>query len=211
MRLACQIAAFGFLAYAVAAAPLTQALKPAQAASVATLSRTFQEEERLAAAQQGLSDQDKTFLMSAAQGEMLQLELSRVASTHAKIATVRRFAGQTAQFIGRAKVQLLKVSGEFGVSLPKILPDEVETARQAVAAAQNFDREYLLRIMRDAEAATRLYKDESANGKNPVVAQYAREMLPRLTQHYRNALHLSATINAPVANARREHAPTRKS
>jgi putative membrane protein len=205
MKLACQIAAFGFLAYAVAAAPLTHALKPAEAAS------RFQEEERLAAAQEGLSDQDRAFVMSAARGEMLQLELSRVAITHGKTAAVRRFAGQTAQFIGRAKVQLLKVAGEFGVSLPKTLPDEVENSRQALGAAQNFDREYLLRIMRDAEATTHLYKDESANGKNPVVSQYAREMLPRLTQHYRNALHLSATISAPVANAKREHAPTRKS
>ena len=153
MKLASQIAAFGFLIYAVAAAPLTHALKPAQAAATASAPRSFQEEERLAAAQEGLSDQDKTFLMSATQGEMLQLELSRLAITHARIGSVRRFAGQTAQFIGRAKVQLEKVAGEFGVSLPKIVPDEVHDARQELAASHNLDRDYLLRIMSDAEAA----------------------------------------------------------
>jgi putative membrane protein len=208
MRLACQIAAFGFLVYAVAAAPLTHAIKPAQAAAT---NRSFEQEERLAAAQEGLSEQDRTFLMSAVQGEMLQLELSRLTIMHSKNAAVRRFAGQTEQFIGRAKIQLQKVADEFGVSFPKILPDEVQRARETLASAPNLDREYLLRIMTDAEAATHLYKDEGGSGKNPVVAQYAREMLPRLTQHYRNALRLSASLNAPVANARREHTPPRKS
>jgi putative membrane protein len=210
MKLATQIAAFGFLIYAVAAAPLTHALKPVQPAAAA-VPRSFQEEERLAAAQEGLSDQDKSFLMSAAQGEMLQLELSRVAITRAKLASVRRFAGQTAQFIGRAKLQLEKVADEFGVSLPKIVPDQVHVARTDLTSSRNLDRDYLLRIMTDAVAATHLYKDESGNGKNPVVAQYAREMLPRLTQHYRNALHLSATLNAPVANAKHESNVQRKS
>src|SRR5438105_290443 len=74
------------------------------------------------------------------------------------------------------------------------------TTPAAAAVPRSFQEE-------DAEAATHLYKEEASSGKNPVVAQYAREMLPRLSQHYRNALRLSATINAPVAAAKRDHIP----
>src|SRR5437763_16425987 len=60
----------------------------------------FPELQRRGAAQEGLSDRDKGFLMMAAQSEMLQLELSRVAIARTKTAAVRRFAGATAQFMG---------------------------------------------------------------------------------------------------------------
>jgi len=206
MKLACQLAAFGFLLYAIASAPLTHILNPTTPAAAA-VPRSFQEEERRAAAQEGVSGQDKSFLMTAAEGEMLQLELSKVAIKHAKTLAVRRFAGQTAQFIDRAEIRLSKVASEFGLSLPAAPSGDVQHAAQLLAGTQNIDREYLLRIIADAEAATHLYKEEASSGKNPVVAQYARELLPRLSQHYRNALRLSAAINAPVAAAKRDHIP----
>ncbi len=214
MKLACQVAAFGFLLYAVAAAPVMHAANagtPAAAGAQQPAPRSFQEVERRAAAQEGLSGQDKTFLMTAAQGEMLQRELSRVAKTRAKNPAVRRFAAQTEQFISRAEERLTRVAGEFGMSLPQTVPDDVMKAQQTLSGAQNPDREYVQGILSDTRQVTDLYKEEASSGKNPVLSQYAREMLPRLSQHYRNALRLSATINAPIATIKREHIPSHKS
>src|SRR5207237_8975290 len=109
--------------------------------------RSCEEEERRAAAQEVVSGQDKSFLMTAAEGEMLQLELSKVAIKHAKAVAVRRFAGHTAQFIGRAEIRLSKVASEFGLSLPAAPSGDVQNAAQSLAGTQTIDRKYLLRIM----------------------------------------------------------------
>ena len=156
---------------------------------------SFPELQRRGAAQEGLSDQDKGFLMMAAQSEMLQMELSKVAIARAKIPAVRRFAGATAQFMGRTASRLNNIASEFGMSLPRIAPDDVENARIALSKSRDSDREYLTGILADTKTSSNLYRDESSRGTNPVVAQYAREMSPRLTQHYRNASRLSATIS----------------
>ena len=167
--------------------------------------------ERRAAAQEGVSDQDKTFLMTAVQAKMLQLELSRVALVHTKNPAVRRFAAATAQFMGKTGSRLDDIANEFGISLPRISPDEVANAQAALIRSKDSDHEYLTRILADTKNSTILYKDESSRGKNPVVVQYAREMSPKLTQHYRNASRLLATINRDVEARRLRTSPASRS
>jgi predicted outer membrane protein len=133
-----------------------------------------------------------------------------VAITHAKTPAARRFAGATAQFMGRTASRLNNIANEFGMSLPKTAPDEVENARLALNKSRDTDREYLTGILADTKTSLDLYKDESSRGTNPVVAQYAREMSPRLTQHYRNASRLLATINR-ADEARHLRAPRARS
>ncbi len=164
---------------------------------------TFPELQRRAAAQEGLSGQDRTFLMSAVEGERLQRELSKLEMTRAKHIAVRRFAEATEKYMGRTEARLDHIAGEFGLSLPQIVPENASNAQSDLGKAANPDREYLLRIVADTNQSNMLYKEEAASGTNPVITQYAREMLPRLSQHYRNTLRLMATISAPVVAARR--------
>jgi predicted outer membrane protein len=180
----------------------------APAASVQTSdSSSFPELERRAAAQEGLSDQDKGFLMAAVQAEMLQRELSRVAIARARNAAVRHFAEATGEFMGKTESQLNDIAKEFGMSLPRIAPDKVEIAKVALGKSKDSNREYLTRILADTKTESHLYKDESVKGQNPVIVQYAREMFPRLSQHYRNAARLWATMRSPAAEARQLRTP----
>src|SRR5579871_806280 len=159
-----------------ATAGATTPAAPAQQAAPA-----FPEIQRRAAAQEGLSGQDRTFLMTAVEGENLQRELSKLAITRAKHATVRQFAVATEAYMGRTEARLDHVAREFGFSLPEIVPENVQNAQSDLGKASNTDREYLLRIVADTTQVSNLYKEEASSGKNPVMAQFAREMLPRLT------------------------------
>ncbi len=166
---------------------------PAPANSSAPIGHSaFPEVERRAAAQEGLSEQDKTFLMTAAQSQMLQLEVSRVAIKRAKSPGIRRFAEATVKFIGGANRRLENIASEFGMSLPKIPPDDVQNAHQALDQASDPDHDYLAGIISDTAKIDDLYKEEASSAKNPVLARYAQEALPRLRQHYRNAHNLLA-------------------
>ncbi len=140
--------------------------------------------------------------MTAVEGERLQRELSKVAIARAKNSTVRRFAAATERYMGNVEARLHRLASEFGLSLPQILPENAQNAQNDLSRAGNPDREYLLRIVADTNRADTLYKEEARSGKNPVMAQYAREMLPRLSQHYRNTLHVMAAVNGPVVAAR---------
>jgi putative membrane protein len=205
-----RLVAFVFIIYSVVSlAPKASSagdLAPAATAPATSAQRSdassFPELERRAAAQEGLSDQDKMFLMTAVQGQMLQLELSRVAISRTTRAAVRRFAGATFQFMNKTGSRLNEIAREFGVSLPRTAPDEVENARIALSKSRDSNREYLTRIVADTQQISNLYRDESSRGTNPVIVQFAREMSPRLLQHHRNASRLLATINSPVAGAK---------
>lgn len=214
-----RVFAFFYVVYCVvapapkagAAADPTTAATPAATVQRNDASR-FSELERRAAAQEGLSDADRSFVMTAVQAEMLQLELSRVATAHARTPAVRRFAEATAKFMRDTASRLGKIADEFGMSLPRTVPDDVEKTQIALRKSRNPDREYLTRIVADTAQARDLYKDESSKGKNPVVVQFAREMSPRLTQHHRNALRLLATVNSrETATSRLRTVPDRKS
>lgn len=181
----------GFAVGAPAAAQVSAGQVSAELAQWNERSR-FSEIERRAAAQEGLSERDKAFLMTAAQSQMLQLEVSRVAIERTKNPQIRHFAEATVEFVGRAKEHLDGIAREFGMSLPKIPPEEVQNAHQALGKAADPDHEYLRSILADITKVSDLYKDESSNGKNPVLAQYAQAALPRLRQHYRNAHNLLA-------------------
>jgi putative membrane protein len=211
--------AFAYVLYCVVAVvPKTAAAadlaggaaKPAATVQHNDASR-FSELERRAAAQEGLSDADRAFLMTAVQAEMLQLELSSVATAHARSPAVRHFAEATSRFMRKTASRLGGIAKEFGVSLPNTVPDEVERTQSALSKLKDPDREYLTRIAADTTQARDLYQDESSKGKNPVVVQFAREMSPRLTQHHHNALRLLATMDgrhvAETARSRTTPAP----
>ena len=66
--------------------------------------------------------------MTAAQSQMLQLDASRVAIKRTRNPGIRRFAEATVKYVGQAQRRLEMIAGEFGVSLPKIPPDEVQTS-----------------------------------------------------------------------------------
>lgn len=190
----CRLASLGCLMYGIAVftAPAYSAADVRTGTAERSAPSAFSDTERRAAAQEGLSERDKTFLMTAAQSQMLQLEVSQVAIKRAKNAGIRRFAEATVKFIGGANRHLENIASEFGMSLPKIPPDEVQNARQALDRAADPDLEYLAGIASDTAKITGLYKDESTSAKNPVLARYAQEALPRLRQHYRNAHDLLA-------------------
>ncbi len=168
-----RLVAFFYVVYCVVAlapqagsAPDLAARAAAPATSVQRSGPSgFPELERRAAAQEGLSDHDRTFLMTAVQAEMLQLELSRVAIAHARNPAVRHFAEATAQFMGKTASRLDGVANEFGVSLRRIVPDEVEKAQIALGKSKDPDREYLTRILADTARASSRYRDESSRGE----------------------------------------------
>lgn len=199
MSLEYRLAFFGCLVLGLATVAIpadSAAGSPAAAqlsAEPAHPDKQFSEVERRAAAQEGLSERDKAFLMTAAQSQMLQLEVSRVAIHRAKNPQTRRFAEDTVKFVVMAKDHLDAIANEFGMSLPKTLPDQVQNAHQALDKAADPDREYVLGIISDLSNVSTLYRDESRNGKNPVLARYAQEALPRLRQHYRSAENLLDT------------------
>lgn len=191
ISLACLFCGLAVLTTSVASATGAPAAAQSAAGQAEENERSrFSEVERRAAAQEGLSQRDKTFLMTAAQSQMLQLEVSKVAIKRTKNPGIRHFAEATVKFIGGANRHLEDIAKEFGVSLPKIPPDEVQNAQQALDQAADPDRDYLAGIISDTAKITGLYKDESISAKNPVLARYAQEGLPRLRQHYRSANNL---------------------
>ena len=148
---------------------------------------------RAAAAQAGLSLRDKNFLIRAADGGLLQIELGQVAASKGANPQIRQDGTRAVQDFDRAERELDSIAEEFGIRLSHRPPAEVAKLRQSLEAVRGaaLDRNYIREILREDAVSLKLFTVEAHSGQNPVLVQFAREMLPRLTAQQQRFVHLS--------------------
>src|SRR5262245_22805089 len=71
---------------------------------------------------QQLSSQDRKFVMDAAVGGMMEVEMGRMAAQKASSADVKAFGQRMVTDHGKANDQLKQIASQKGVTLPTTLP-----------------------------------------------------------------------------------------
>jgi putative membrane protein len=151
------------------------------------------------AAQAGLSSQDKDFLIGAAKNVMLQIELARIAEVHAKNPQLRQSARRVVQSFSKSKGRLWTIAQEFSVTLPPNPPDDAAKMGRELSGKTptELDRQYVDDVVPANSLAVNLFNSEAHGGKNPVLVQFAREMLPRLQERQRSLLQFGRQMGEP--------------
>jgi putative membrane protein len=148
---------------------------------------------RAAGAQAGLSQRDKAFLIRAADGGLLQIELGQVAAARGTNPQIRQDASLASRDFDRAERRLATIAEEFGIRLSRRPPAELAKLRQNLQdeSGAAVDREYVAQILREDAISVKLFTNESHDGQNPVMVQFAREMLPRFVRQKQQFQRLS--------------------
>ena len=175
--------------------------------SVVGISAAIALSDHLQAAQvnfgSNLPAQDSDFLNRAMSGAMLQSELGKVAAVQAENPRVREFAMLGVQSFGKVEDALRTMAQKFQVNLQQDVPQDIATLRQALAADSSpiLDAEFVGQLLPANTVAVNLFSSEAAHGQNPLLVQFARDMLPQLEERQAVLLRLTYDMSGLIAGA----------
>ncbi|MEO5721705.1 MAG: DUF4142 domain-containing protein [Chthoniobacterales bacterium] len=123
-----------------------------------------------------LDGQDSAFIMEAAKGGMMEVEMSKMAAKMAKSPEVQKLAKMMVAEHSQANSELMGLAKAKGVKLPA-------PAKMAKMSTDNFDSVYLTDMMKDHQKTIALFEKQAKNGKDADTKNWANKMLPALKKH----------------------------
>ena len=132
-----------------------------------------------------MNEDQSDFLVEAATGGMMEVEMSRVAVDRASNPRVKSFAKMMVSEHDVINKELKDLAEKKNVTLPAFLDsaqqkDINELKRKT---GRDFDRKYMDRMKDDHEREIRKFEDASENHKNSDVQVFAAKTLPKLRAH----------------------------
>jgi len=141
-----------------------------------------------AAAEDKKEDKEKAdhgFALKASASGLAEVNLSELAKLRAHNSAVREFAQHMVTDHSQANSELLAIANRHQIPLAK-QPDEKHQKmfeKLSKLDGKEFDHTYMEGMVKDHEEAVKLFEDESKNGKNDALKEWAGKKLPTLKKH----------------------------
>lgn len=136
-----------------------------------------------------MAAQDHNFLMDAAMGGLMEVELGRVAAQQGASEPVKTFGQRMVDDHSKANQELMNLAQGKGITLPTELDAkhrESVTKLSAMSGA-NFDREYTKMMVSDHRKDVSEFEKESTRGADADLKEFATKTLPTLQEHLKMA------------------------
>jgi putative membrane protein len=130
-----------------------------------------------------------TFMRKAAEGGLAEVELGKLAQTHASSDAVKNFGMRMVNDHTRINAQLNSIAAQENVALPTKLDSKDQAAldRLSMLNGPQFDRVYMANMVRDHRTDIAEFQREANDGTDPAMKQFASSNLPTLEDHLRQA------------------------
>lgn len=137
--------------------------------------------------------EDSTFLKTLAEGGRAEVEAGELAANKGTSDAVRKFGLMMAKDHGAANKKIETVAKAKGLALPTALSSEKTEMLKMLQSQQGarFDQEYLAHQVAAHEKTRELLKSEMASGESSDTKALARELLPTVESHLREAYRLT--------------------
>ncbi len=136
-----------------------------------------------------MSSRDRDFVMDAAMGSMMEVELGRIAAQQGASESVKQFGQRMVDDHGKANTELMTLASGKGITLPTSLDEKHQqqiTKLQGMSGAE-FDRAYSRLMVREHRDAVSDFEKENSKGTDPDLKAFAGKTLPVLQEHLRMA------------------------
>lgn len=141
------------------------------------------------AGMRNMSSQDRNFLMDAAMGGMMEVELGRVAAQKGMSDAVKQFGQRMVDDHSAANTELMSIASSKSITLPAELDEkhrEHVTKLSAMSGAE-FDRAYAKMMVSDHQKDVSEFEKQSTKGADPDLKAFATKTLPTLQEHLQMA------------------------
>jgi len=124
-----------------------------------------------------LSAADKTFMMNAAKGGMMEVEMGKQAAQNAQNADVKKFGSRMVTDHSKANSELMALAKEEGVSLP---------AAKGPGKWKS-DKVYMYDMVKDHQADLAEFQKEAQSGTDPDLKAFAAKGAKMVSTHLKLA------------------------
>jgi putative membrane protein len=124
-----------------------------------------------------LSAADKTFMMNAAKGGMMEVEMGKMAAANAENADVKKFGNRMVTDHSKANSELMALAKEEGVALPGAKS----------AGKWKSDKEYMDAMVKDHQGDLAEFQKEAQSGTDPDVKAFAAKGAKMVSTHLKLA------------------------
>jgi putative membrane protein len=156
---------------------------------------------------------DKKFVMNAAKGGMMEVELGKVAAEKASSPDVKQFGQRMVDDHSKANDQLKTLAEQKGVTLPTDLDakDKAMKDKMSGLSGEQFDKMYMQHMVMDHKKDVAEFKKESTSAKDSDLKNWAAQTLPTLEDHLKNAQQVAGTTKGASANTKHSTKASKKS
>jgi putative membrane protein len=139
---------------------------------------------------QPLSQQDKTFVQEAGAGNLAEADLGSLAMRKGAVLGFREFGRWMYTDHGLVGQNWLRaIVAAQGETLQPTLTAEQQQMRRKLegVSGRQFDQEYIQAMITDHEKDIPKFQTEARDGQNPMIKNFAQNMVPVLQQHLEGA------------------------
>lgn len=136
-----------------------------------------------------MSSQDRNFIMDAAMGGMMEVELGRLAAQQASSEAVKQFGQRMVDDHSRANTQLMSIAQSKGITLPTELDEKhrQHVTKMSAMTGPEFDRAYMRMMVNEHQKDVSNFEKQSNRGADPDLKTFASTTLPTLQEHLQMA------------------------
>lgn len=136
-----------------------------------------------------MSSQDRNFVMDAAMGGMMEVELGRVAAQKGMSDAVKQFGQRMVDDHSKANSDLMTLASGKGITLPTTLDEkhQKDVTKLSAMSGAEFDRAYSKIMLSDHNKDVSEFEKQSTKGTDPDLKAFASKTLPTLQEHLQMA------------------------
>jgi len=147
-------------------------------------------------AQSGDKAKDSTFVQKASEGNLGEIELSKMVAKQTTNAKVREFANKLAQDHMKANQELTGIANKLNITPANEISKHCREMKEKLSkkSGGDLDREFVSAQVKAHEEALQMYKDQAKNGQSADLKAFANKVVPTIEEHLRQARDLSKTL-----------------
>ena len=136
-----------------------------------------------------MAAQDRNFLMDAAMGGMLEVELGRLAAQQGASDAVKQFGQRMVDDHSKANQELMSLAQSKGITLPTEIDEKhkKDMTKLSSLSGAEFDREYGKMMLSDHRKDVSEFEKQSTKGMDADLKAFATKTLPTLKEHLQMA------------------------
>jgi putative membrane protein len=136
-----------------------------------------------------LSSSDRDFVMDAAMGGLMEVELGRIAAQKGMSESVKQFGQRMVDDHSKANEELMTLAQSKGITLPTALDEkhQKDVTKLSAMSGADFDRAYSKMMLSDHNKDVKEFEKQSSKGADADIKAFASKTLPTLQEHLQMA------------------------
>lgn len=158
-----------------------------------------------AKASSNLSEEDHEFIRKAADDELIDLELSKLALRKSTNPAVKKFGQTMINDHGKTLEQLKAIASRKGLTLPGSPEGDVKAtiARLAKLSGNQFDNAYMAEMLKNHKKDIEEFREISSASRDNDIKSFAHQTLPTLKNHLKQAESIAPELRAQAGPGRK--------